>query len=530
MLLLIYLVTSISIGLLAFGLLPSVRAKVEASLSRRSEKTKQEMSVMFMETSPQRLWIAHLVSPLLVAGLGWLIMQNVAAAGAGAAVGLVLPGLWVGMLKARRRKQFNAQLVDALMMLTSSLKAGLSVLQGFEVLVEEMGPPMSQEIGLVFKEVKMGISFEAALEHLKQRIPSEDLALIVTSILVSRETAGDVTAVFSRLVETIRARQKVKENITTLSLMPRMQGLIGSFTRLLRQETGEKSMRKSLPALAIAAIGIAGCGGSSHEASSSATRPQGSATPFLASLKQAKTVASTVPANGDINPYGIVLVPSTLGKEVAGRFLISNFNDKANNQGTGTTIDQISASGTRSLFATIDPRALPGSCPGGVGLNTALSMLPGGYVVVGSLPTTNGKSATAKYGCLIVLDSNGHPVSTIAGKQIQGPWDMTSATQGSTTTLFVSMVLNGGAKDVTVEVHADGVLSDTSGFGVSTSVILHTGDVFTLKPEDTSSGGLKMVQGHCTVIVTKGAAKTVRGSACQFDSTTSTCVVHAEAH
>jgi hypothetical protein len=79
-------------------------------------------------------------------------------------------------------------------------------------------------------------------------------------------------------------------------------------------------------------------------------------------------------------------------------------------------------------------------------LTTALSVLHGGYVVVGSLPTTNGKSATAKYGCLIVLDSGGHPVSTIAGPKIQGPWDMTSTTQGPVTTLFVSMVLNGGAK------------------------------------------------------------------------------------
>jgi hypothetical protein len=78
-------------------------------------------------------------------------------------------------------------------------------------------------------------------------------------------------------------------------------------------------------------------------------------------------------------------------------------------------------------------------------LTTALNILPGGYVVVGSLPTTNGKSATAKYGCLIEINSSGHAVGTIAGGQIQGPWDMTAVTSGSTTTLFVSMVLNGGA-------------------------------------------------------------------------------------
>jgi hypothetical protein len=103
-------------------------------------------------------------------------------------------------------------------------------------------------------------------------------------------------------------------------------------------------------------------------------------------------------------------------------------------------------SGKLSVFATLNAKSLPGSCPGGVGLTTALSILPGGYVVVGSLPTTDGQSATAQFGCLIVLDSSGHAVQTIAGKNIQGPWDMTAVTQGSTSTLFVSNVLTGGAK------------------------------------------------------------------------------------
>ena len=69
---------------------------------------------------------------------------------------------------------------------------------------------------------------------------------------------------------------------------------------------------------------------------------------------------------------------------------------------------------------------------------------PGGYVVVGSLPTTNGKSATAKFGCLIVLDSHGKPVETIASANIQGPWDSTAESEGAKTTLFVSNALNGG--------------------------------------------------------------------------------------
>jgi hypothetical protein len=164
-------------------------------------------------------------------------------------------------------------------------------------------------------------------------------------------------------------------------------------------------------------------------------------------MKTVSTVASTVPANGDVNPYGIVLLPTSIGKLHAGDLLVSNFNDKANNQGTGTTIVELAPAGKQSVFSTITASALPGGCPGGVGLTTALSVLPGGYVVVGSLPTTNGKSATAQLGCLIVLDSQGKPVSTISGPQIAGPWDMTSTTQGNITTLFVSNALNGGAAE-----------------------------------------------------------------------------------
>src|SRR5579863_863929 len=166
---------------------------------------------------------------------------------------------------------------------------------------------------------------------------------------------------------------------------------------------------------------------------------------FLASFAKVTSLGSTVPPVGDLNPYGIALVSGSTGLLHSGDLLISNFNSKSNNQGTGTTIDEITTTGHLSLFASLDAKTLPGACPGGVGLTTALAALPDGYVVVGSLPTTNGQSATAKAGCLIVLDSSGHAVKTIAGPQIAGPWDMTSVTRGSVTTLFVSMALNGGA-------------------------------------------------------------------------------------
>ncbi|HYA24392.1 MAG TPA: hypothetical protein VEF05_09545 [Terriglobales bacterium] len=155
------------------------------------------------------------------------------------------------------------------------------------------------------------------------------------------------------------------------------------------------------------------------------------------------TVASTVPANGDVNPYGVAIVPTTTGTLTQGNILVSNFNNNANLQGTGTTIVQISPNGKASLFAQINASTLPSPCPGGIGLTTALVALKSGWVIVGSLPTTDGTASTAQAGCLLVLDSSGNVAETFFGSLINGPWDMTAADMGSSASLFVTNVLNG---------------------------------------------------------------------------------------
>jgi hypothetical protein len=165
--------------------------------------------------------------------------------------------------------------------------------------------------------------------------------------------------------------------------------------------------------------------------------------PFLGSLHTVTEVGSTEPANQDKNPYGIVTVQRSVGALVRGDILISNFNNEENLQGTGTTLVQLTPRGSLSLFAQINAGALHGSCPGGVGLTTALTILPDGYGVVGSLPSVNGQAETAEAGCLIVLNPSGKVVSTISGAPINGPWDMTSVSGFGFTALFVTNVLNG---------------------------------------------------------------------------------------
>jgi hypothetical protein len=165
--------------------------------------------------------------------------------------------------------------------------------------------------------------------------------------------------------------------------------------------------------------------------------------PHFSSHPGISVVASTVPANGDVNPYGMARVLQSSGSLVAGNILISNFNNSTNLQGTGTTIVQIAPDGTSSLFAQINANNLPGPCPGGIGLTTALVVLRSGWVIVGSLPTTDGTSATAQAGCLLVLDANGNVWETFYGSLINGPWDMTAWDAGTSADLFVTNVLNG---------------------------------------------------------------------------------------
>ncbi len=165
--------------------------------------------------------------------------------------------------------------------------------------------------------------------------------------------------------------------------------------------------------------------------------------PYINQFSHIATVASTVPSNGDVNPYGVAVVPTTTGSLTKGNILISNFNAVSNLQGTGTTIVQVTPGGSVSVFAQLKAGMLNGACFGGVGLTTALVALQRGWVIVGSLPTTDGTSATAKAGCLIVLDNWGNPVETFSGGSINGPWDMTAFDLGGSADLFVTNVLNG---------------------------------------------------------------------------------------
>ena len=208
-------------------------------------------------------------------------------------------------------------------------------------------------------------------------------------------------------------------------------------------------MKKSkLPGLAIVATTIAAA-----VIASAATASVGKTKPFISRFHTITHLASMVPkqgpAKGDQNPYGVAVVQRSVGKLVKGDVLVSNFNNGKNQQGTGSSIMQVSPSGHARVFAVV-PRPTKTKA---VGLTTALVELPNGLVVVGSLPAPGGNSAKMTAGALTILNSKGMVVKTLKGGPINGPWDMTAVTHGNKATLFVTNVLNGTVKAAGKTVH-----------------------------------------------------------------------------
>ena len=144
-------------------------------------------------------------------------------------------------------------------------------------------------------------------------------------------------------------------------------------------------------ALAAAPIAPALAGGSTKKGGPASSS-------FIAGLHKISTLSSAVPtkgpAKGDENPYGVAVVSKSKGSLVRGSVLVSNFNNSKNQQGTGSSIVEISPSGSLRTFALV-PR--PTSTPA-VGLTTALVYLKRGFVIVGSLPAPGGNSAKARAG------------------------------------------------------------------------------------------------------------------------------------
>lgn len=156
----------------------------------------------------------------------WLIPTGLIISIIPASAAFFLPKWLIHHLKVRRLERFNLQLLEVLPMMSNALRAGFSINQAFESVVENSDNPMRQEIALFLQQLRVGVSFSEALVAFDERVGSEDLTLICTAIDIARKSGGNLTEVFDTIADTIRARLRIQQHIKTLTAQGRLQGLI----------------------------------------------------------------------------------------------------------------------------------------------------------------------------------------------------------------------------------------------------------------------------------------------------------------
>lgn len=220
-----------TIALLGYSIIPMMYNASVVYGKKREQKLTNKMDRLLPRTDAKKMAKYFTLAPVVLPVACYFVFPEdfrLFGVVVGLLGGLLAPGLYTQILTQQNRNKFNDQLIDALMIMSSSFRGGLSLIQAFEAVVEEMPDPMNHEIGTVLGENKMGVSLEDALNHLYNRMPTPSMQQMITAILLARETGGNLPVIFSRIVTNIRERKKIQQNIDTLTLQGKIQGVVMS--------------------------------------------------------------------------------------------------------------------------------------------------------------------------------------------------------------------------------------------------------------------------------------------------------------
>lgn len=199
-----------------------------------TERTRFQVSEFFLFIDPARLYLLHLALVGVGAAAAALLAGSLAV-GAGAAGGLAfLPRLLYGAMRTRRRRRFEEQLPDALLMLAGALRAGLSLSVALAQLVEEAQDPLRQEFALLLREQRMGMTLDQGLNGLVRRMPTPTTVLTVSTMRIAADTGGGLAEMLERTATTLRSRLQMEGKIRALTSQGKLQAwVVGALPLLL---------------------------------------------------------------------------------------------------------------------------------------------------------------------------------------------------------------------------------------------------------------------------------------------------------
>ena len=200
---------------------------------KQSVQRKKLMDTIFNELiladimmKPEEFCLIWIVLTFVPAGLAALFQLGVMPSATLAAIGAFVPIVYIKIKKDNRRKAFEAQLGDTLIMMCNGLRSGFSFNQVMENVANDMPPPIGIEFGRVCNEIRYGATMEEALNNMCDRVKSADLLLVVSAVLIQRTTGGNLSEILSTISNTIRERIKIKGEISSITAQGRMSGLI----------------------------------------------------------------------------------------------------------------------------------------------------------------------------------------------------------------------------------------------------------------------------------------------------------------
>lgn len=222
--------------LMGYHLMNGLREAISGQGDSFSQSASRELENLFLFIPANRIASISQSAGIMGFVTGFLLFGNPTQPGGllgGLVGGLLLfflirmiPVVVIAIMKKRRLEQFNLQLTEALVTMSNSLRAGFSVQQAFETIVQEGRKPISQEFGVFVQQTRVGVRFEDALANMEERVKSEDLTLMIRAIEISRQTGGNLTEVFDIIAGTIRERYRIEGKIKSMTAMGRLQGIV----------------------------------------------------------------------------------------------------------------------------------------------------------------------------------------------------------------------------------------------------------------------------------------------------------------
>lgn len=231
---LIVAVVAVSAALLAWFAIDLGTVSLQRYRAAFTERTQFQAQEFFLFIAPQKLFVANLAVMVLGALATWLVTGSALLALPAFFALALLPRWLYAWMRRRRLQQFEAQLPDALMMLSGGMRAGVGLSSGLQQLVAESAPPLAQEFALLLREQRLGVTLEQSLGNLGRRVPTQTTTLVVSALRIATETGGGLAETLERTSHTIRARLQMEGKIGALTAQGKLQAwVVGLLPMLL---------------------------------------------------------------------------------------------------------------------------------------------------------------------------------------------------------------------------------------------------------------------------------------------------------